>query len=113
MFSAANVSMHAMGIELEAGNSTEALRVADRLDPAACASVERRFTLALDTARAYEARRDDAATPLNLLEAERVAPEDFRSAAGARDMIGRLLRNARPTTRNQAAALADRVGVPV
>lgn len=113
MFSAINVSMHAMGIELEAGNSTEALRIAGRLDPAACPSVERRFTLTLDIARAHEMRRDDAATLLNLLEAERVAPEDLAGDSGARAMISRLLRNARPTHRRQAAALADRVGVHV
>ncbi len=113
MFSPFNVAMHAMCIELEAGDSTEALRIADQLDPSVCPSVERRFTFTLDVARAYEVRHEETGTLLYLLDAERLAPEDLAKDATANGMIGRLLRSARPMNRAQAAKLADRLSIEV
>ncbi len=111
MFGALNVSLHAVAVELRAGDAIEALRLAEQLDMSECPSVERRFTFALDLARAYELRRMETGTLLRLLDAERTAPEDMRYNPVAHDMVRRLLQGRRSPARNQAAQLADRIGV--
>lgn len=111
MFSPFNVGLHAISIELEAGDATEALRIADQLSTAESPSVERRFTFTVDLARAYALRREDTGTLLHLLEAERAAHEDLGRDPNARLMIGHLLRSARPANRRQAAALAERLSI--
>lgn len=111
MFSPLNVELHAIAIELQAGDAIEALRIADQLDASECPSIERRFTFALDLARAYELRREETGTLLHLLDAERVAPEDLDHCPAAQEMVRRLLHSARSTNRTQAAALADRLGM--
>ncbi|MEU4315110.1 helix-turn-helix transcriptional regulator [Nocardia sp. NPDC024068] len=111
MFGSVNVELHALSIELEAGESTEALRMADRVDIGRCHSVERRFTLSLDLARAYALRREEAGTLLHLIEAERTAPEDFAHDSRARDMVRGLVRSSRRDTRTHAATLAARADI--
>ncbi|MEV6323102.1 helix-turn-helix transcriptional regulator [Nocardia sp. NPDC051787] len=111
MFSRFNVGLHSVSIELEAGDSTEALRIADQLDASECLSVERHFTLALDLARAYELRREETGTLLHLLNAERVAPEDLDRNVGAQEMVRRLLHSTRSANRAQAVVLAQRLGI--
>lgn len=113
MFSLFNIGLHSISIELEAGDATEALRIADQIDAAECPSVERRFTFALDLARAYALRREETGTLLHLLEAERVAPEDLGQNQNALEMVRSLLRSTRPANRGQAAALAARLNVNV
>lgn len=111
MFGSANVGLHTVSIELEAGESTEALRAADRLDVDRCRSVERRFTLSLDLARAYALRREEAGTLLHLIEAEHIAPEDFAHDRHAREMVRSLVRSSRRANRSRAAILAARAGI--
>ncbi len=113
MFSPFNVGLHAVSIELEAGDASEALRIADQLDACECPSVERHYTFALHLARAYELRREDTGTLLHLLNAERVAPEDFSHDTNAREMVGRLLQSSRSANRGQAAMLAERLHLDV
>ncbi|MFE3101920.1 hypothetical protein [Nocardia tengchongensis] len=111
MFGTLNVSLHAVAVELRAGDAIEALRLAEQLDMSECPSVERRFTFALDLARAYELRRMETGTLLHLLDAERIAPEDMRHNHDAHDMVRRLIQGKRTPARNQAAQLADRIDV--
>ncbi len=113
MFGSLNVALHAMWVELEAGDAAEALRIADRVDAAECPSVERRFTFTLDTARAYELRREETGTLLHLLDAERATPEDLDRDPRVHDMLRRLIRSPRATHRGQAAKLAERLGINV
>lgn len=113
MFGALNVGLHAIAIELQAGDAIEALRIAEHLDTSECPSVERRFTFALDLARAYELRRQETGTLLHLLDAEHVAPEDLQYNPAAHDMVRRLVQGARSPLRPQAVRLADRLGIPV
>lgn len=112
-FSELNVELHAFNLELEDGQSAEALRIADRLDASVSPSIERRLTFLLDLARACDQRRDDAAVLLYLLEAEREAPEDLRFNTLARDLVGSLARRARPTLAPQVSVLAARIGMVV
>jgi hypothetical protein len=111
-FSALNIELHAFHLELEDGDLAEAMRIADRLDPSAAPSIERRLTFLLDLAQAGDRRRDDAAVLLYLLEAEREAPEDLRYNTLAHDLVRTLRRRARPTLAPQVGSLAARIALP-
>lgn len=111
VFGVPNVGLHAVSVEVEAGETTEALRLADDVAVSRLASLERRTTFALEVARCYEQRRDDAAVFLHLLTAEASGPEDLKYNVLARDLIRGLLKRARPTYAPQVQALAQRVGL--
>ncbi|ATL68810.1 helix-turn-helix domain-containing protein [Nocardia terpenica] len=112
-FSTFNVGLHALHVELEGGDATEALRIADELDVVECPSIERRYSFALDLARAYELRREETGMLLHLLDAERIAAEDLRQDANAHEMVRRLVRSPRASNRTQAARLAHRLNLTV
>lgn len=105
-----NVELHRISIEMEAGEAGEALRMADAVDTSGLPSMEREFTFTLEVARCYDLRREDAAVLLNLLELERMAPEDLARQPMARDMMLGLVRRARTMHARQAEALAERMG---
>ncbi|MFC4463952.1 helix-turn-helix domain-containing protein [Streptomyces xiangluensis] len=109
VFGPTNVAMHAMSIEMLAGEASEGLRVADQVDTGQLPSRERRFTFGLELARCYDLRREDAATLVHLLDLEDVAPEDLARSPLARKMILDLQGRVRPTFRRQVTALAERL----
>jgi transcriptional regulator with XRE-family HTH domain len=111
VFGPSNVDLHALSIEMETGESAEALRIADRIDIAVSPSLERRTTFALEVARCYEQRRDDAGVLVHLISAESTGPEDLRYNLLARDLVRGLLKRARPSLAPQARGLAARVGL--
>lgn len=111
VFGPSNVDLHALSIEMESGETAEALRIADRIDIAASPSLERRTTFALEIARCYEQRRDDAGVLVHLVSAESTGPEDLRYNLLARDLVRGLLKRARPSLAPQAHGLAARVGL--
>lgn len=108
-FNELNVNLHAFNLELELGESAQALRIADRIEGAQYVSIERRLTYLLDMARCYDQRRDDAAVLLHLLEAEREAPEDLRYNTLARELVRGLVKRARPSLSAQVRRLAERM----
>jgi hypothetical protein len=101
--------VHAMSIEMETGETGEALRVADTIDLSQSPSLERQTTFALETARCYEQRKDDPGVFLHLVNAETTGPEDMRYNTLARDLVHGLLKRARPTYAPQVRALAERI----
>jgi hypothetical protein len=109
VFGPTNVALHAVSVAMETGESAEALRLADDVDVTRCPSVERRATFALEVARCYDLRHEDAGVLLNLLAAEREAPEDMRHNVLARDLVRGLLRRARPSMGLQVRELAARI----
>ncbi|GAA3251143.1 helix-turn-helix domain-containing protein [Nonomuraea helvata] len=109
VFGPTNVELHAVSIEMEAGEAAEALRVADQIDTSHLPSMERRFTFLLEVARCYDLRREDPAVLVHLLDLEQMAPEDLARNPLARDMVTRLRRRVRPTYRRQVDALAERL----
>ncbi|WP_176611363.1 helix-turn-helix domain-containing protein [Actinomadura sp. WMMB 499] len=111
VFGPTNVLLHAMSVEMEAGESAEGLTIADRIDVTESPSLERQTTFYLELARLHEQRRDDAAVLLHLMSAEGSGPEDLRYNVLARDLVRGLLRRARPSMAPQVRALARRVGV--
>ncbi|HEY3732358.1 MAG TPA: helix-turn-helix transcriptional regulator [Streptosporangiaceae bacterium] len=109
VFGPVNVGLHAVSVEMETGQASEALRLADELDPSGLPSLERRTTFALEVARCYEQRRDDPGVFLHLVNAEASGPEDLRYNTLARDLVQGLLKRARPTYAPQVRALAERI----
>lgn len=110
VFGPTNVTLHAMSLDMEAGKSAEALRLADSvvIEPL---PLERRFTFLLEVARCHDLRREDAAVLVRLLDLETVAPEDLARSPLGVQMVRDLRRRVRPTYRRQVTALAERVGI--
>ncbi len=111
VFGPTNVHLHAMSVEMEAGESAEGLSIADRIDVTSSPSLERQTTFYLELARLHEQRRDDAAVLLHLMSAEGSGPEDLRYNLLARDLVRGLLKRARPSMAPQVRALAGRIGL--
>ncbi|MFC5144311.1 helix-turn-helix domain-containing protein [Streptomyces aureoversilis] len=111
VFGPTNVGLHALGIEMLAGETTEALRRADQVDIERLPSLERRFTFLLDVARCYDMRREDASVLVHLLDIEQFAPEDLARNPVARQIVSSLRDRVRPTYRRQVEALAERLGI--
>jgi hypothetical protein len=111
LFGPMNVYVIAIGLETEAGNGAEALRLADRVDTSRLVSVERRGTYLLEVARSYELCAEDTGVLHYLMRAEREAPEDLRYHPLSTPLIRGLLDRARPSLRADVQALAQRVDV--
>jgi transcriptional regulator with XRE-family HTH domain len=111
VFGPTNVGLHAVSIEMEAGEAAEALRIADAVAAARSPSVERRATYFLELARCYDQQREDAAVLLHLLRVEREAPEDMKFNTLARDLVRGVVRRARPSYADDARGLAKRIGL--
>ncbi|MCI3276963.1 helix-turn-helix domain-containing protein [Streptomyces cylindrosporus] len=109
VFGRTNVAMHAMSIEMLAGEASEGLRVADRIDTHGLPSRERQFTFGLELARCHDLRREDATVLVHLLDLEDVAPEDLARSPLARNMILDLQKRVRPTFRRQVDELVQRL----
>jgi transcriptional regulator with XRE-family HTH domain len=111
VFGPTNVLLHAVSIEMLAGEASEGLHVADSIDVSQLPSRERQFTFGLEVTRLYDLRREDAAVLVHLLGLEELAPEDLARSALAVDMVEGLLQRMRRTCRGQAVGLAERLGL--
>jgi transcriptional regulator with XRE-family HTH domain len=111
VFGPTNVELHAVSVDMEAGESADALRTADTVNTSQMPSIERHFTFLLEVARCYELRREDAAVLVHLLDLEQLAPEDLPRSPLARQMVTDLQRRIRPTYRRQVTELAERLGL--
>ncbi|WP_260470682.1 hypothetical protein [Streptomyces sp. RP5T] len=112
MFGPTNVALHAMGIEMLAGDATGGLRLADQVDTSRLPSRERQFTFGLEVARCYHLRGDDAAVLVHLLSLEDLAPADLSRSPAARTLVQDLQQRVRPTLRRKVEDLADRLHSP-
>jgi transcriptional regulator with XRE-family HTH domain len=111
VFGPTNVALHALSIEMEAGETGEALHTADAIDTSDLPSLERAFTFGLEVAACHSQRRDDAATLLALLGLETIAPEDLARTPLARQLVLTVIRRARAMHARQAEQLAVRIGL--
>ncbi|MFD3614418.1 helix-turn-helix domain-containing protein [Streptomyces sp. NPDC058676] len=111
VFGPTNVALHAVSIEMEAGETGEALHTADAIDTSGLPSLEREFTFGLEVAACHSQRRDDAAALLALLGLEAIAPEDLARTPLARQMVLTVIRRARAMHARQAEQLAVRIGL--
>ncbi|MEU1132171.1 helix-turn-helix domain-containing protein [Streptomyces sp. NPDC005900] len=111
VFGPTNIALHALSIEMEAGETGEALHTADAIDVSGLPSLEREFTFGLEVAACHSQRRDDAAALLALLGLEAIAPEDLARTPLARQLVLTVIRRARAMHARQAEQLAVRIGL--
>ena len=114
-FGPTNVRLHATSAAVEIGDPDDTIRQGETVDPALFGDhlAGRRSQVHVDLAWAYGQRRNDPATVLSLLEAERLAPEALRFNVTARELIRECLRRERRTAVPHLRGLAQRNGLLV
>jgi hypothetical protein len=112
-FGPTNVRVHAVSCAVELGDPSEALVRGESVDTSALAPGlrGRRSQVHIDLAWAYGQHRNDAATVLSLLEAERTAPEALRYNVVTRELLRECLKRERRSATPGLRALAARVGI--
>ncbi|MDH6112271.1 transcriptional regulator with XRE-family HTH domain [Kitasatospora sp. MAP12-15] len=109
-FSAGNVQIHAISVQLEMGNHAKALALNERADPSQVAILpnSRRGHHRMDLARAWlwDGNRDKALVELE--EAERIAPQLIRNHPIARATLRKIVYAERATTRERLRRMSDR-----
>ena len=73
--------------------------------------LSRRAQIHIDMAWAYTQRRADAEAIVNLMEAERIAPQTVRYNVVVRELLREMLKRERRTATPGLRALASRAGV--
>jgi hypothetical protein len=112
-FGPSNVRIHATSAAVELGDPNEALIHGETVEVDALAPglLGRRSQVHIDLAWAYGQQRNDPATVLSLLEAERIAPEAIRFNVVARELLRECLKRERRTATPGLRGLATRVGI--
>jgi transcriptional regulator with XRE-family HTH domain len=112
-FGPTNVALHQISVATELGDAQSAIRYAEQIDTANLPEVlrSRRAQVHIDAAWAYSQRQDDAAVVINLMEAERVAPQVLRYNFLARDLIRGLLKRERRSATPGLRTMASRAGL--
>ncbi|MBV9648711.1 MAG: helix-turn-helix domain-containing protein [Pseudonocardiales bacterium] len=112
-FGPTNVAIHQISAATEFGNASRAIELSEAMDtsglPAGLRS--RRAQVHIDTAWAYSQGREDAAVVVNLLEAERIAPQTVRYNIIVRELLREMLKRERRSATPGLRALATRAGV--
>lgn len=112
-FGPTNVAIHRVSVAAELGDPAAALEAAASVDldrlPARLLS--RRAQVNLDLAWAQAQRKRDAEATLNLLEAEKAAPEAVAHNVMAREIMREMLARAKRGHGSALQALATRSGV--
>jgi len=110
-FGPTNVAIHAAAVELETGEVSEGLRVADDVDISNVGSLERKTAHLYQVARAYEYKGNDTAVLVHLKMAERICPEDFLRKRMVRNMVATLAKRAKPSYASEVREFANRIGL--
>jgi hypothetical protein len=105
--------MYAVSIEVEAGEASEGLRLAEKVDPDPRLSIERRVAFHLEQARGYTQRQDYSSALVLLQAVNGEAPEDVTYRPAARVALNTIVHRARGSVARQAARLASRAGVSI
>jgi transcriptional regulator with XRE-family HTH domain/putative NIF3 family GTP cyclohydrolase 1 type 2 len=109
-FGPTNVAIFGVSVEVEAGDTGEGLRLAERIEPDPGLSIERRVAFHLDQAKGYVQRQDYAGALVMLQAASTEAPEDVHYRPGAHKTLHTVVQRGRGPVARQAALLATRVG---
>lgn len=112
-FGPTNVALFAVSVEVEAGDTSEGLRLAERIAPDPSLSIERRVVFHLEQAKGYNQRQNYAGALIMLQAASVEAPEDIRYRPAARRALHAVVQRGRGAVARQAAQLATRIGVPI
>lgn len=112
-FGPTNVAIHRVSAAAELGDAGSAIAQAEFVDVDSLPSglLSRRAQVHIDMAWAYTQRRADAEAVVNLLEAERVAPQTLRYNVLVRELLREMLKRERRTATPGLRALARRASV--
>lgn len=112
-FGPTNVAIHQVSTAAELGDAQQAIAQAENINTSSMPTglLSRRAQVHIDTAWAYSQHHDDPAVVINLMEAERVAPQTLRYNIIARELLRELLKRERRTATPGLRALAERSGV--
>ncbi len=112
-FGPTNVAIHQVSTAAELGDASFAIRKAEEVETSGLPEglKSRRAQIHIDTAWAYSQHRDDSAVVINLLEAERVAPQVLRYNIIVREILRELLKRERRSATPGLRSLAQRSGV--
>jgi tetratricopeptide (TPR) repeat protein len=113
VFGPTNVAMYRVSVEMETGQATEGLRLAEQVNHDRSPSIERRVAFLLDQAKGHQQRRDYASALLLLGTAEREAPEDMQYRPSAHVILRSVIERGRRPVAAEAARLAGRIGLTV
>ncbi|AZM91425.1 helix-turn-helix domain-containing protein [Streptomyces sp. W1SF4] len=111
MFSRTNVDFHQIGVATDLSAASQALTLADEVDPDAMPSRERRSRLWVDVARGHLHRGDRTAALHVMKIAHEINPETVAYTPLARTAVLDLWREAPRALRAEASILAEAVGV--
>jgi transcriptional regulator with XRE-family HTH domain len=112
-FGPTNVAIFAVSVEVEAGDTSEGLRLAEHIEPDPSLSIERRVAFHLEQAKGYNQRQEYAGALVMLQAASVEAPEDVRYRPSAQKALHAVVQRGRGSVARQAAQLASRIGLPV
>jgi transcriptional regulator with XRE-family HTH domain len=112
IFGRGMVDAYAITMHADLMRPADAVAAADRLDIAAIPSATRRSFHLAETARAYSLRREPVATVHLLRRAYDESPDTTRFSLFARSALTELRESGGNTIRNEAAALAESIGLP-
>lgn len=112
-FGATNVLLHRVSVALVRGDAGSAIRTARKVDLGTVTLAERKASLFLDVARAFQqcGRHDDAFDALDV--AHRTAPEEIRSRPAAERLVIDLATTAPRSTSHRVRRLAASAGITV
>lgn len=111
VFGPTNVGIHMVSVENEAGEISDALRLADEVDLSQIPSLERKTSHLYQVARCYDCRNNDVAVFVHLKMAERLCPEDFQHRQDVRGMVSTLVKRAKPSYSAEVREFAERIGL--
>lgn len=111
IFGTGMVDAYAITLHTDLMHGGEAIRAADRSDPATMPSVTRRSFHSIETARAYHLRREPVATVHLLRQAYDESPDTARFNGFARSAVTELLRRRGNTTRADVDDLARKLEI--
>ena len=112
-FGPTNVAIHRVSTAAELGDAAFAIAQAEFVNVSSLPDglLSRRAQIHIDMAWAYTQRRADAEAVVNLLEAERVAPQTLRYNILVRELLREMLKRERRTATPGLRALARRASV--
>lgn len=112
-FGPTNVAIHRVSTAAELGDASTAIAQAEFVDVDSLPEglLSRRAQVHIDMAWAYTQRRADAEAVVNLLEAERVAPQTLHYNVLVRELLREMLKRERRSATPGLRALARRASV--
>ncbi|MFI1408909.1 hypothetical protein ACH4Y0_03075 [Streptomyces sp. NPDC020707] len=111
MFSATNVGIYAVAVNVECGRSSAAVASAAQLDPERIPSTNRRAQHFIDLARSHHQAGDRESARGALLESARASEETIAFNPDGRCLVAEMVRQ-NYTWDDEFADLAERLGLP-